>query len=108
MMMFRRIVLAAVCACGLVGSIAGSADAGAYGRMWGRSYNTQEWERFYHYPYTYYPQNYWSPDYYKSSESLYYRYPQEMRIPVYNRAWQNEYPQARRYHYGHHFQLDVF
>ena len=106
--MFRRMILAAVCAGGLVGSSTDSADAGAYGRQWGRSYNTQEWERFYHYPYTYYPQNYWSADYYKSSESLYYRYPQEMRIPVYNRAWQNEYPQARRYHYGHHFQLDVF
>ena len=46
--------------------------------------------------------------YYRSSESLYYRYPQEMRIPVYNRDWHNEYPQARRYHQGHHFILDTF
>jgi hypothetical protein len=106
--MLRRMILSAVCVCGLVGTFTASADAGAYGRMWGRSYNTQEWERFYHYPYVYYPQNYWSADYYKSSESLYYRYPQEMRVPVYNRHWQNEYPQARRYHWGHHFNLDVF
>ena len=80
----------------------------AYNQQWGHSYNTQDWERFYHYPYVYYPQNYWGADYYRSSESLYYRYPQEMRIPVYNRSWQNEYPQARRYHPGHHFILDVF
>ena len=106
--MLRRLLWAAVCAGGLVGAVSASADAGAYGRQWGRSYNTQEWERFHHYPYVYYPQNYWSADYYKSSESLYYRYPAEMRIPVYNKAWHNEYPQARRYHQGHHFQLDVF
>jgi hypothetical protein len=31
-----------------------------------------------------------------------------MRIPVYNRKWQNEYPQNRRYHYGSHFILDTF
>jgi hypothetical protein len=31
-----------------------------------------------------------------------------MRIPVYNRQWQNEYPKSRRYHQGHHFHLDVF
>ena len=80
----------------------------AYGRQWGRTYGTQDWERFYHYPYVYYPQNFWSADYYRSSESLYYRYPPEMRIPVYNRSWQNYYPQNRRYHYGSHFILDTF
>jgi hypothetical protein len=80
----------------------------AYGRAWGRSYNTQDWERFYHYPYVYYPQNFWGNEYYRSSESLYYRYPAEMRIPVYQRKWQNYYPQERAYHFGHHFALDVF
>ena len=80
----------------------------AYGRQWGRSYNTQDWNRFYHYPYVYYPQNFWGADYYRSSEHLYYRYPPEMRIPVYNRQWQNYYPQGRKYHQGHHFVLDVF
>jgi hypothetical protein len=29
--------------------------------------------------------------------------PQEMRVPVYNRSWQNYYPKSRRYHQGHHF-----
>ena len=106
--MIRRTLLLAVVALGLVGSLAGTADAGAYGRQWGHSTTGTDWNKFYHYPYVYYPQNYWSSDYYKSSESLYYRYPAEMRIPVYNKAWHNEYPQARRYHQGHHFQLDVF
>ncbi|MDD4789198.1 MAG: calmodulin-binding protein, partial [Pirellulales bacterium] len=78
------------------------------GRQWGRTYSTQDWNRFYHYPYVYYPQNFWSTDYYRSSEDLYYRYPPEMRIPVYNLRWHNYYPQARRYHSGHHFVLDIF
>jgi hypothetical protein len=80
----------------------------AFNRQWGRTYSTQDWNRFYHYPYVYYPQNFWGQDYYRSSESLYYRYPQEMRIPAYNKAWQNYYPESRRYHSGHHFSLDVF
>ncbi len=80
----------------------------AYGRQWGWTYNTQDWDRFYHYPYVYYPQNFWAADYYRSSEHLYYRYPTEMRIPVYNKQWQNYYPQGRRYHWGHHFITDVF
>ena len=80
----------------------------AYGRQWGASYNTQDWNRLYHYPYVYYPQNFWGSEYYRSSEDMYFRYPPEMRIPVYNRQWHNYYPQARRYHQGHHFMLDVF
>ena len=48
------------------------------------------------------------PDYYRSSENLYYRYPPEMQIPVYNRGWHNEYPQPRRYYQGHDFIFDVF
>lgn len=108
--MLRRILLVCCCAAGI--SAASTACEGraqqAYGRQWGHSYNTQDWARFYHYPYVYYPQNFWSADYYRSSESLYYRYPPEMRVPVYNRNWQNYYPQSRRYHYGHHFILDTF
>ena len=80
----------------------------AFGRQWGRTYSTQDWNRFYHYPYVYYPQNFWSTDYYRSSEDLYYRYPPEMRIPVYNKRWHNYYPQDRRFHSGHHFITDVF
>jgi hypothetical protein len=108
--MIRRLVLcAAVCmAFGVCLAPARAQAQQAYGRQWANSYNTQDWKKFYHYPYVYYPQNYYGDDYYKSAESLYYRYPQEMRIPVYNRQWQNEYPQRRRYHSGHHFALDVF
>ena len=80
----------------------------AYGRAWGSTYGTQDWERFYHYPYVYYPQNFWGNEYYRSADSLYYRYPPEMRIPVYNRHWHNEYPSPRKFHKGAHFALDVF
>lgn len=108
--MIRRITMALLCATALWAAMpAEQAHAQqAFNRQWGHSYNTQDWERFYHYPYVYYPQNFWSADYYRSSESLYNRYPPEMRIPVYNRSWQNYYPQNRRYYYGHHFILDTF
>lgn len=78
----------------------------AYGRSWG-SLSPQDWERFYHYPYVYYPHNFWGNGYSRSSDSLYYRYPSEMRIPVYNKKWHNYYPRSRPYHWGHHFNLDV-
>jgi hypothetical protein len=80
----------------------------AFGRVWGNAYGSYDWERFYHYPYVFYPHNYWGNEYYRSSESLYYRYPPEMRIPVYNKQWHNYYPEGRRYHWGHHFMLDVY
>ncbi len=120
--MLRRILLLTICAAASYAAF-GADDAQAqdrgFGRNWGHTYNTHDWERFYHYPYVYYPQNYWGNEYYRSAESLYYRYPQEMRIPVYNKAWQNYYPAGRnelvgpsptvgRYHWGHHFILDVF
>ena len=109
--MIRRTMLVLLCAAVVIALFCVVSDAQAqqaYGRQWGRSYNTQDWNRLYHYPYVYYPQNFWGIDYYRSSESLYYRYPPEMRIPVYNRKWQNYYPQGRKYHQGHHFVLDVF
>ena len=80
----------------------------SYGRVWGHTYAARDWERFYHYPYVFYPQNYWGNEYYRSSEDLYHRYPPEMRIPVYNKQWHNYYPEGRRYHWGHHFSTDVF
>lgn len=80
----------------------------AYNRQWGSSYTAQDWNRFYHYPYVYYPQNFWGADQSRSRDNLYYRYPTQMRTPVYNRQWHNYYPQGRRYHQGHHFILDVF
>ena len=105
----RRIVAILVLSMGLLACAASDGSAQqAYGRQWGHTYNTQDWSRFYHYPYVYYPQNFWGDDYYKSAESLYYRYPPEMRIPVYNRRWHNEYPLPRKYYRGHHFNIDVF
>ena len=64
-----------------------------------------DWQRFYHYPYVYYPTNF-QPR--VQFDSLYYKYPQERRIPVYRADWYNEYPNNRAYHSGHHFELDVF
>ncbi len=107
--MFRRIVFGLICAALMSVSLS-SADAGdrAFGRVWGGTYGSYDWERFYHYPYVYYPQNFQGAEFYRSRESLYYRYPAEMRIPTYNKQWQNYYPNGRLYHSGHHFELDVF
>jgi len=107
--MLRRFAVILLCAFVLTAVLAASAEAQqAFGRQWGRTYSTQDWNRLYHYPYVYYPQNFWGPDYYRSSEDLYFRYPPEMRIPVYNKRWHNYYPELRRYHQGHHFIMDVF
>ena len=84
-----------------------SAQDRAYGRVWGGAYGNRDWERFYHYPYVFYPQNFWGHEYYRSSEDMMYRYPPEMRIPVYNQKWYNFYPEKHRYHSGYHFTLDV-
>ncbi len=110
--MIRRSILALLCAVS-VGAVwaASESEANAqqaYGQKWGTGYRTRDWERFYHYPYVYYPQNFYGSEYYRSSEHLYYRYPQEMRTPVYNRQWHNSYPEGRLYHRGSHFILDVF
>jgi hypothetical protein len=80
----------------------------AYGRAWGGTAGQRDYARFQHYPYVYYPQNFWGNEYFRSSDSLYHRYPTEMQIPVYNRKWANYYPTSQRYHSGHHFILDVF
>lgn len=108
--MARRLCLVLLAVALLAGSLSSGAAAQerAYGRVWGGPYGKRDWERFYHYPYVYYPQNFWASEYYRSSEDLYYRYPPEMRIPVYNKKWYNYYPENRRYHMGHHFLLDVF
>ncbi|NOY29460.1 MAG: calmodulin-binding protein [Planctomycetes bacterium] len=109
--MVRQIFLAVCCAGALVCCLTQASTAQAqqaYGRSWGQTYSTQDWNRFYHYPYVYYPQNFYGDEYYRSADSLYHRYPSEMRIPVYNRKWHNYYPNRRNYHSGHHFVLDVF
>jgi hypothetical protein len=108
--MIRPRLMLLVCAAAVLAAtyVAEARAEQAFDRQWGRSYTTQDWNRFYHYPYVYYPENFWGTDYYRSSEDLYFRYPPEMQIPVYNKAWHNEYPNARRYHKGHQFILDVF
>jgi len=108
--MIRKLLLFAFSAIAVSAALdAGEAHAQqAYGHIWGRTYSVHDWERFYHYPYVYYPQNFWGQEYYRSGNSLYYRYPPEMQIPVYNREWHNYYPAGRKYHSGHHFVLDVF
>ena len=109
--MVRRIFFTACCVGALACCLSQAEPAAAqqaYGRAWGQTYSTQDWNRFYHYPYVYYPQNFWGNEYYRSADSLYYRYPPEMRIPVYNRKWHNYYPNRRNFHSGHHFVLDVF
>jgi hypothetical protein len=124
-LLFAAVVLA-------VFSVADAQAQQAFDRQWGRTYSTQDWNRMYHYPYVYYPQNFWGHDYYRSSEDMYYRYPPEMRVPVYHKQWQNFYPEFRkdeprreyeffpffgvggerhtgeRYYQGHHFISDVF
>lgn len=132
--MIRRTMFELLCAAVVLAvfSVADAQAQQAFDRQWGRSYTTQDWNRMYHYPYVYYPQNYWGRDYYRSSEDLYFRYPPEMRVPVYHKQWQNFYPEFRkdperkeyqlfpffcekaerhtgeRYYQGHHFTADVF
>ena len=129
--MVRRTILVLLCGAAMltVICVADAQAQQAFNRQWGRTYSTQDWNRLYHYPYVFYPQNFWGSDYYRSSEDLYFRYPPEMRIPVYNQQWHNYYPQHRKdpkcrehqffpfcgerhtglkYHSGHHFILDVF
>jgi hypothetical protein len=109
-LMGRRTILLLLCAAAvaLVFTATTAQAQHAYNRQWGSAYTSQDCNRFYHYPYIYYPQNFWGNDYYRSRDNLYYRYPAEMRIPVYNRQWHNYYPEGRRWHSGAHFNLDVF
>ena len=64
-----------------------------------------DWQRFYYYPYIYYPHTFQKPQQY---DHMYYRYEPSMRIPVYNKSWYNFYPTEKPYHSGHHYILDVF
>ena len=109
--MIRRLVMALMCAaliCVFLSATSAHAQQRAFGKVWGGAYGNRDWERFYHYPYVFYPQNFWSSEYYRSADHMYFRYPPEMRIPVYNRQWHNYYPEERLYHSGHHFVLDTF
>ncbi len=100
--MIRRIVTAGLFAAALMTvAIWGSATAEAAPP--GQPTN---WQRFYYYPYVYYPHNFQPQQ--ESYDNLYYRYPQQRQIPVYNKNWYNFYPEKKPYHWGHHYTLDVF
>lgn len=100
--MLRKNLLAAfACVSVLAASWAtGSSHASAAGI--GQPY---DWGRFYYYPYVYYPHTFSAPVQY---DNLYYRYPVERQIPVYNTNWYNPYVMPHPYHKGHNFILDVF
>lgn len=91
------VACAAWAACGLASPTAAQAQYGMG--------QPTDWGRFYHYPYVYYPSSFGRPQQY---DSLYYRYPAERRIPVYNKAWYNPYMEPMPYYKGNHFKLDVF
>jgi hypothetical protein len=97
--MVKRAVLFALLAVVGIAGFSTSADAAGPGQP-------ADWQRFYYYPYVYYPHNY--QRYPESYDHLYYRYPSEKRIPVYNADWHNFYPSKKPYHSGHHFVLDIF
>lgn len=102
---FSALLLAA--ALGLMSCQTAQAQQQGYGRQYAPHTTAQDSDRFLHYPYVYYPQNFWAQEYYRSNNSLYNRYPTQMQIPSYNQRWMNYYPESRRYHMGHHFFLDV-
>ena len=96
-MLKRMLILSAVMIAAFVSSGAGT-EAAPPGQP-------ADWQRFYHYPYVYYPQTFQKPQQYNN---MYYKYAPSMQIPVYNKAWYNFYPTEKPYHSGHHFILDVF
>ena len=97
--MFRRMLLGMLVGVSLLTAV-GTSQTQAAGV--GQPY---DWGRFYYYPYVYYPHNFSAP---VEFDNLYYRYPQERQIPVYNTGWYNPYMKPHPYHMGHHFILDVF
>lgn len=101
--MLRHIVLTSTILAAMmaVSTENSSSEAKAAGRG-----QPTDWNRFYYYPYVYYPHNFQQQQ--QSYNHMYYRYPPNRRIPVYNKDWFNFYPSKRPYHRGHHFILDVF
>lgn len=100
--MFKRVMVMGLCAIALAvmaGMGASSAQAAPPGQP-------SDWQRFYYYPYVYYPHNFAQLP--ESYDHLYYRYPTQKRIPVYNEDWHNFYPTEKPYHWGHHYIMDVF
>ncbi len=102
-----KLTLGSAFAICLMANLANGQQPQAYGQAWGNNSGARDFNRFQHYPYVYYPQNFYGSEYYRSSDSLIHRYPAEMQIPVYNKKWENYYPKTQRYHWGHHFITDV-
>ena len=96
--MLKRTALIAVLATAGFTGIATDVQAAPPGQV-------SDWQRFYNYPYLYYPHSFQRPQQY---DHLYYRYSPAMRIPVYNNDWYNFYPTEKPYHSGNHFRLDIF
>ena len=95
--MLKRFLMITILAVAAVMSFGSSVDAAPPGQP-------SDWQRFYHYPYVYYPHSFQQ---HPQHNSLYYKYPPAMQIPVYNKSWYNFYPTEKPYHSGHHFILDV-
>jgi hypothetical protein len=68
--------------------------------------------RFYHYPYYYFPHNYWpamSPQWPENPGQPYMRPPAYMAYPPYREPhWRYEWWQPQFYYRGSHFWLDQF
>ena len=68
--------------------------------------------RLYHYPYHYFPHNYWpamGPRWPEGPGMPYQRPPAYQAFPAFREpGWRYEYWQPQRYYRGSHFWLDVF
>lgn len=67
---------------------------------------------FFHYPYTYFPHDYWpvmGPKYPEPIGTPYMRPPAYMALPAFKEPhWRYEYWQPQNYYRGFHFWLDSF
>ena len=52
--------------------------------------------------------NFYPEEYFRSADNMYYRYPAEMRIPLYDKRNYNYYAEPKTYHQGFHYMTDIF
>jgi len=75
-------------------------------------YPAQQLQRWYHYPYHYFPHNYWpttSPQWPEPEGMPYRRPPAYMAYPAFREPnWRYEFWSPQRYYRGSHFWLDQF
>ena len=75
-------------------------------------YPSYQLNRLYHWPYYYYPHNYWpamSPRWPEGPGMPYMRPPAYQAYPAFREAgWRYEMWQPQRFYRGHHFWLDQF